>query len=407
MKLASLRSQQLVANAATDRITARWAVAALLGTMFAGSTMITPLYVIYQQAWNFSQITLTLVYAAYIIGNLTALLVLGRISDYIGRKRISLPAIALAACSTFIFFNAKSAAWLAAGRALSGLAISMASSTTTAWIAELHMDRQRAAIAATVGNSLGLAFGALFAGLLVQYAPAPLHLTYLVYLAILAIMCILIGFVPETVTRRALQASSLRPQISVPKNIRTAFIPPACAAFGAFALVGFYAALAPSILKHQLHVDNHAVSGLILFELCAVAAVAAALSHSMNSRAAMKGGLLTLIPSVLLLVWAQAAGSLSILLIGTAISGISAALGYRGSLQVVNELAPPDRRAALVSAYLIVAFSANSIPVIGIGVLSTLTNAVTATLAFAIVLSLCSLVALAVSTQYERAQRPA
>ena len=40
------------------------AVAAMIGVMFAGSTLLTPLYIIYKQKFGFSGITLTLIYAA-------------------------------------------------------------------------------------------------------------------------------------------------------------------------------------------------------------------------------------------------------------------------------------------------------------------------------------------------------
>ena len=62
------------------------AVAAMIAVLFAGSTALTPLYVIYKQAFGFSQITLTLVYAVYVVGNLGALLMFGRLSDVIGRR---------------------------------------------------------------------------------------------------------------------------------------------------------------------------------------------------------------------------------------------------------------------------------------------------------------------------------
>jgi hypothetical protein len=57
-----------------------------------------------------------------------------------------------------------------------------------------------------------------------------------------------------------------------------------------------------------------------------------------------------MLPSVALLVWAQDAKSMPILLAGTTLAGIAAALGYRGSLQVINEIAPADRRAEVVSS---------------------------------------------------------
>jgi hypothetical protein len=56
------------------------AVALLLGVAFGLSTLLTPLYLIYQQHFGFSRITLTLIYAVYAIGNVAALLFLGRVS---------------------------------------------------------------------------------------------------------------------------------------------------------------------------------------------------------------------------------------------------------------------------------------------------------------------------------------
>ena len=44
------------------------------GTTALDGTPITPLYLIYQQQSGFSQITLTLIYAAYAIGSIAALL---------------------------------------------------------------------------------------------------------------------------------------------------------------------------------------------------------------------------------------------------------------------------------------------------------------------------------------------
>jgi MFS family permease len=58
----------------------------LLAAAFGLSPLITPLYLIYQQQLGFSQITLTLIYAAYAIGNVAALLFFGRISDRAGRR---------------------------------------------------------------------------------------------------------------------------------------------------------------------------------------------------------------------------------------------------------------------------------------------------------------------------------
>src|SRR5438309_5704619 len=146
-------------------------VAAMIGLMFAGSTLLTPLYVIYKQQFGFSQITLTLIYAAYVVGNVTALLLLGRLSDEIGRRRATLPALAIAAVSTLIYLFAENTATLFVARILSGLGVGIAAGTGTAWLAELvgKDDKARATTIATSANFCGIAIGPLIAGLLAQY----------------------------------------------------------------------------------------------------------------------------------------------------------------------------------------------------------------------------------------------
>lgn len=342
--------------------------------MFMGSTLLTPLYALYAERFGFSQIVLTLVYATYVIGNLAALLLLGRISDHIGRRRTAWPAILVAVTGTLAFLFAQSPAWLFVGRAVSGLAIGIATAAGTAWLAELEPPehRARAALVATTANFIGIAAGPIVAGLLAQYAPAPLRLSYLVYLFVLAVTALIVVLAPEPVVERD-GRFSVHPRIGVASAIRPAFVSPAVTAFCTFAFIGFYAALAPSLLAQKLHQTNHAVGGAVVGELFIVAALANFLARRLSSRSAMLAGLAVQLPALALLVAADALASLPLLLVATAIGGASAALGYRGSLEVVNAIAPEDRRAETVASYMLACFVGNSLPVIGVALLAAAT----------------------------------
>src|ERR1700722_14713555 len=57
-----------------------WFMAYLLTAMMLGTTLPTPLYVIYQEQWHFSSWLITLIYASYAAGVLTSLLLAGRSS---------------------------------------------------------------------------------------------------------------------------------------------------------------------------------------------------------------------------------------------------------------------------------------------------------------------------------------
>ena len=398
------RPHEAHAGLQLQRAGAVGAVAAMIGALFAGSTLVTPLYIMYKQAFGFSQISLTLIYAAYVIGNLCALLVFGRLSDQVGRKPMALAGIALAIVSALLFLFARGIGSLYWGRILSGLAVGIGAGAGTAWLAELigEESKARATVIATSANFTGVGVGALTAGVLAQYAAWPLHLPFVVYLTALAAVMLLASLAPETLERprRSIKDISITPRVSVPPEIRSKFVAPAVTGFGAMALVGFYAALAPTLLASQFHITNHAVAGAIFLELAIVVAGAIVATRSLSSRSAMLAALALMLPSVAVLVAAQLVKSMTILVIATAICAVASGLGYRGSLQVANQIAPPDRRAEIVSSYFICCFAGNALPVIGVGVISTFAGPVTASIAFAVTIAVFALAALAFGVRY-------
>jgi hypothetical protein len=377
-----------------------WSAAAMIATMFMASTLITPLYVLYQQAFGFSTIELTVIYSTYVVGNLFALLFLGRISDELGRRRVILGAIAVAGASSALFLFAAATTWLYWARMLSGVAIALASGAGTAWITELmnHTDKSRAALIATSANFIGLAIGSFVAGCLAQYAPSPLELPFIAYSVVLAIVAVLIGGTRETVPPRFSNLKRLlAPRIGIPRAILRSFVTPAITGFATFSLIGFYAALVPSLLSERLHVENIALAGGIVSELFVISTVTMIVTRNLASNQAMLAGLTLLIPSLILLVTADIFASLPILIADTALIGIAAGLGYRGSLQVVNQIAPAEQRAEVTSSYFIACFIGNSVPVIGIGWLTSARGPLVAISVFAIIVGGFVLSALALT----------
>jgi MFS family permease len=383
--------------------TATVAVGSMIGVMFMGSTIVTPLYSLYAQQFGFSKVVLTLIYAAYVIGNLTSLFFFGGVSDRAGRRRIVLRAIVLAAVSTGLFLFASSTPWLFVARALSGFSIGLAAGAGTAWIAELdsESDQGRAALVAVVGNFAGVALGPLVSGLVAQYSRWPLQLPFVIYIALVAVTAVFIARSPETVNDKVAQTRK-RASLAIPRSIRAAFVAPAVTAFTMFSLYGFYFSLAPSVLVESLHESNRAVGGAVVFELGLVSAATILVTRRMASRTCMLLALILLLPSLVLLIVAQAQGSLPLLLLGTTLSGISGALGYRGSLQVVNQIAPAEQRAGVASAYFLVCFIGNSLPVIAVAILARAFSSLVADGVFAVTLAVLALAALAFSQLQSR-----
>ncbi|HZR37522.1 MAG TPA: MFS transporter [Nevskia sp.] len=382
------------------------APAALVAFAFAGSTMVTPLYPLYQRAFGFSQLTLTLIYAAYVIGNLLALVLFGRLPDQLGRHRMAYAAIAIACGSAVLFLLATGTPWLFPARIASGLAVGIGAGTGTAWIADLDDggDKSRATVIATCANFAGLGLGPLCGGLLAQYAPWPLRLVYGLYFLALLLVGLSLRLAPETVAapKPRPDAAALRPRLGVPAAVVGRFIAPAATAFGTFSLFGFYFSLIPSLLAKDLHRPDPGLAGAVVLELSAAAAACIVATRRLESRRAMLVGSVLLLPSVALLVCAREFASMGILLGGTALSGIAGALGYRGSLQVVNRIAPGGQRAELVSSYMIACFLGNSVPVIGIGVLSGQIGAAAAIRIFAATVAAFAAGGLVAGLRYRR-----
>ena len=344
----------------------------VVALLFMGSSLLTPLYELYSSIYRLDALGLTLIYAVYVIGNLTALLFFGRLSDQLGRRPIILIGLALAALSNVLFLVAGTSGWLFAGRIVSGCAVGIGSGAATAWIAE-STPKERGPLAAstmTAFNFAGLTLGPIVAGTLVQYAPWPLRLPFLAYLGLIAIVALLVFAARETLDRASTDRLSLRPRLGVPAGARLGFAAPAAAGFVAMATVGYYAALGPTMIHQTINVTNRALSGAIVAELFAIAAIVILLTRRLEPRRALLAGLIVAPFGLATLAAVQAWPSLPLMLVGTMLSGIAAALSYRGGLGVVNALAPPDRRAELASAYFICCFLGNALPIVGVGALS-------------------------------------
>src|SRR5260370_13172507 len=119
-----------------------------------GTTLPTPLYVLYQEQYQFAAGLITVIFAIYALGVLAALLVFGRVSDHFGRRPVLLAALFLACASTLLFVFAQNVAMLLAGRFRSGLGAGLLTGPATAGLADREPTarQQRAARVATAAN---------------------------------------------------------------------------------------------------------------------------------------------------------------------------------------------------------------------------------------------------------------
>jgi MFS family permease len=365
-----------------------WLVALVLTITMLGTTLPTPLYVIYQAQWRFSAAIVTVTFAVYAAGVLATLLLAGRASDQAGRRPVLAAALGCSALSTVVFILAPNVGILFAGRILSGLSAGLMTGTATAALTELipASASRRASLVATAANMGGLGLGPLIAGLFAQYAPQPTVLVFEVYLAVLAAAGLCLLLVPETVSPR--QRPALRfAGLSIPEQGRSQFIAAGAAAFAAFSLLGLFSALAPTFLGNVLHEHSHAVQGAVVFGLLAAGTVTQLLLARFTSRRVMMAGLGLFLAGLALIVAALSQADMALFLAGTVVGGVAVGAVFLGSLATANRLAPPGRRGQVISTYFVLCYCGLIIPVIGIGVASEFIGDFPAVLALSIVLA--------------------
>ena len=377
-------------------------VALYIAIVFSLSTLPTLLYQKYAETFHFSELTVTIIYALYVVGTISTLLFLGRLSDSVGRHRIALPAIGVVALAALIFIFANNTYIIGLARVVSGFGIGLSAGAAIAWLRDLHGHNQgRAAMRKAVTmNILGLGLGPILSGVLLGFGPWRLRLTYIAYLLLLLPLAILTWRATETVQgRQQVKLSLLKPSIGVPAKLRLPFVAPSAIAFAVFSLTGFYSAIIPKLLVTTLHIQNQATDGLIIFLLFLAGVISVYVTGKLSSRNAMLTGAALMLPALAILVAAEMAASILLLLISTTIGGIALGVGYRGSLEVINLLSPVEKRAAMVSAMFIAGNLGISIPIIGIGIVATISKPLIADIIFAGVLMLFAVTGLVVGTK--------
>lgn len=370
-------------------------VAAAFFPTMLGTTLPTPLYPIYQRELGFDGLIVTVVFATYAVGVLAALLLVGRLSDRIGRRPVLLPGLALAAASSLVFLIPDSLPALFAGRLLSGLSAGVFTGVATATIVDLAPPegRARAGLLAAAVNMAGLGAGPVVAGALADLAPLPLVLPYLVHLAVVALGAVAVWAVPEPVTRVPGPVRLEIQRLSVPADVRPVFVRAGIAGFAGFAVLGFFTAVSPLFVAQTLREPSHLLSGLVVFSLLGSSTAGQLLSARLPLRTSLLGGCLALAAGISVVGAGIGAASLPVVLAGAVVAGLGQGASFRAGLQSVTGSAPAQRRSEVSSSFFLVLYVAISIPVIGVGAGARVFGLVPTAVVFAALVAALALVA--------------
>nr|WP_298377060.1 MFS transporter [uncultured Halomonas sp.] len=374
---------------------------AFLGLAFAflvamlGTTMPTPLYPGYQQQFGFSELMITVIFAAYGAGVIGALIVTGRWSDQLGRRPLLFGALLVAGVSDIVFLSSQGLVWLLIGRVLSGISAGIFTGTATVAVIELAPKKFKglATFGATAANMGGLGLGPVMAGSLAQYAPWPLHLAYGVHLGLTGFALIAVWWVRETVERPAHPRLRLQ-KLSVPREVRGVFLPAAIAGFAGFSVLGFSTATAPAFMTQVLGYSNllliGAVSGTAFFASIVGQRLQDRLKHAWR----LPIGCVLVLVGAILIGTGIGLVSLGVFILGAFVVGLGQGIVMRAGLGDITAYSPANQRSAVTSTFFVVTYVALSVPVLGIGLTARYIGLPATGMGFAGFVALLALVAL-------------
>ncbi|MGU3435697.1 MFS transporter [Actinomycetes bacterium M1A6_2h] len=356
-----------------SRTAAFWIVGVVFFTLMASSAAPSPLYPVYQQAWGFSSTMLTFVFAVYAFALLVAILTVGSLSDHVGRKPIVLASLVVLIVSLVVFAVADSVTWLIVARILQGIAAGAATGALTASVVDLQPTAAHGPLVNSVAPSIGLGLGALGAGTLVQFAPFPRVLVFVLLIAALLVLAAVVVVIPESTEPRGFTSKrhvvqTLVPRMSIPASMRSEFLVVLPCLVAVWALGGFHLSLGPSIIGSVFGLHGAVLSGFDIFTLFTAGALGAALLRNVPPRRVMTIGTLVLATGLATNLIGLSTGVAAIYFVGSAVSGFGWGSAFLGSMRVVGDVTPADQRGSVFATMFVVNYVAFSVPAIVGGV---------------------------------------
>lgn len=384
--------------------------ASILVALLAASSAPTPLYPLYQDQWHLSALAVTVVFSAYALALLLALLTTGALSDHLGRRPVLLGALIAEAGSMVLLASADGAGSLTAARVVQGVATGAATGAAGAALLDMEDPRRpgRAALANTITPVAGMAAGVLAATLLVHFAPAPTVTVYLLLAALFVAQAIAVTFTEETAHRRPGALRSLRPRLSLPPTVRRALSTAGTGVVAVWALGGFYSSLGPGLVRLVAPDAPQAARGMVFFTLGAAAALTVRALRRTAPLATTIGGCLAVPPAAALTLSGLHGAGLPAVYGGAALAGIAFGAVSQGAVRLILASLDEKDRAASLATYYVLSYLSMSLPAVAAGAAAQRFGLGTATHAYALVAALLAVAALAALAASRRAAaRPA
>jgi MFS family permease len=351
-------------------------IVAIMVLFQAASSAPAPLYVVYQRQLGFSAATLTLIFAIFVFALLGTLLVAGKLSDYAGRRPVLAAAIVAEAGALVLFLLAGNVTMLLLARAGQGIATGMVLPALGAALVDFNPPHApgRAAVVSGVVPVGGLAAGALACSSLVQFAPDPTHLVWILLLAAMVTALAAVLALPESAARQPGAARSLVPRLGVPQRLRREVLGLFPVIVASWALGGLYLSLGPSAAVGIFGLTSHFYGGLVVTLLCGTGAVTAYALRGAGATAVLRVSTIALAAGTAVTLAGVLTGSVPAAIAGTVAAGAgygASGLAAFGSMARLAGPAGPAARSGLFAVAYVVAYLAFSVPALAAGYAAT------------------------------------
>ncbi|MFF3248710.1 MFS transporter [Streptomyces sp. NPDC002870] len=368
----------------------------ILIALLAASSAPTPLYPVYQDRWELSALSVTVVFSAYTLALLAALLTTGALSDHVGRRPVLVGALALEVASMAAFAAADGMGALITARILQGLATGAATSAAGAALVDLdepgHLGRS--ALTNSIAPAAGMAAGVLTATLLIRYAPGPTVTVYLSLMLVFIAQAVAVALSPETARPHSGAWRSLRPRVAVSPAARRALLLSGGGVVAVWALGGFYSSLGPAFVRLVAPDAPQAAGGMVFFTLSLSAALTVWATRALRPVTATLFGTAAIPVAVVLSLAGLHLKSLPAVFTAAVLAGVAFGAVSQGSLRMVLASVPRPGRSTTLAAYYVLSYVAMSLPAVGAGVLTQLYELGTAAHLYAALVALLSATAL-------------
>ncbi len=338
--------------------------ACTLVMVFLASGTAIPLYNTFRVENGVTNSGLALTTVTYLGVTAVSLLTLGRLSNHLGRRTMSLAAVVSALAGCLVLMSIDGLAMLMLARALQGLACGIASSAVGAYVIDTAPTSPRwlAPMVASNAPPFAIPVGALISGALVQYAPAPRVLVFALVAAILLICALLLALCPETVERRAGALASLRPRISLPVGRARLLIAVSAVFVATWSLGGFFQAFAPVLTADDLGTDNNLTAGVVFASVMVLSPLGGSLTGRLRPAGAVRVGLVLFVMATAGILGALHAESIGPFLVASLAAGLAMGAANTGATRAILDGAAPGDRAGLLATIFLISYSGAAVP---------------------------------------------